>query len=257
MKCVVCGAEIPQRERGRRRQYCSRSCQARAYRGRKIATPPQRRVRPERLTNVGIVRAAIELADRDGIDGLSMRRLATELGVATTGLYRHFADRDALLAEMAEYVIGARPAPAAAPGWRARLTAEAVAEWQLYQLHPWMLPVLAQTRPPLGLALLDTLERSFAALDLPGMNRDIMLSIYLSLSGLVQGLALLPGSERTPVGVSSEHPMQLVTPETHPTLVRYLADDADGLDTDFDRLLTEGIELLLDGVEARYFAPRA
>lgn len=183
-----------------------------------------------------------------------MRRLATALGVATAGLYRHFPDRDALLAEMAEYVIGAGPAPTASGDWRARLTAEARAEWQLYQQHPWMLPVLAQTRPPLGPALLDTLERSFAALDQPGMNRDTMMSIYLSLSGLVQGLALLPGSERAPVGVVSENPLQLVSAETHPTLLRHLAGDADGLDIDFERLLDEGIELLLGGVQARYFA---
>ncbi|WP_245678229.1 TetR/AcrR family transcriptional regulator C-terminal domain-containing protein [Nocardia acidivorans] len=124
----------------------------------------------------------------------------------------------------------------------------------MYQQHPWMLPVLAQTRPPLGPALLNTLERSFAALDQPGMNRDTMLSICLSLSGLVQGLALLPGSERAPVGVAAENPLELVSAKTPPTLLRHLAGDAEGLDIDFERLLDEGIEPLLGGVQARYFA---
>ncbi|WP_067822774.1 TetR/AcrR family transcriptional regulator [Nocardia inohanensis] len=251
--CAVCGGELAARERGRRRRYCSRSCQARAYRARLRAAPPRRRVRPERLTTVGIVRAAIELADREGLEGLSMRRLATELGVATAGLYRRFPDRDALLAEMAEYTL-AEGVPVAADGWRERLTAEAHAEWQLYQRHPWMLPVLAQTRPPIGPALLDTLERIFVTLDRPGMTRETMMSIYLAMSGLVQGLALLPSSERAPVGAGAGNPVELVGPDTHPTLARHLtAADANGLNLDFDQLLADGIELLLDGVAARYF----
>ncbi|GAB4587668.1 TetR/AcrR family transcriptional regulator [Nocardia sp. IFM 10818] len=149
------------------------------------------------------MRAAVELADREGLAGLSMRRLATDLGIATTGLYRYFPDRDALLAQMAEFALAEAPPPATAGDWSARLIAEARAEWRLYRRHPWMLPVLAQNRPPMGPALLDTLERSFAALDELGLPPDTMLSIYLSVSGLVQGLALLPGSEGERLGTGS------------------------------------------------------
>ncbi|RDI50020.1 TetR/AcrR family transcriptional regulator [Nocardia mexicana] len=262
--CSVCGEPFAQRPRGRRRRYCSRSCQARAYRARRTTpAPPRRPAQAHQLTTVGIVRAAVELADREDLDALSMRRLATELGVATSSLYRYFTDRDALLAEMAELVIGDAPPPPAEPAdWRSRLAHEARAEWRMYRRHPWMLPLLAQTRPPVGPALLDSLERSFAALDHRALTRDQMLTIYLTVSGLVQGLALLPGSERTPEGMGSPSvadfraaAADLVADETHPTLARYFDPDLDGegLDLDFDQLLEDGMALLLDGIASRHF----
>ncbi|MFD0000724.1 TetR/AcrR family transcriptional regulator [Nocardia sp. NPDC127526] len=210
------------------------------------------------------MRAAIGLADREGLAGLSMRRLATELGVATTGLYRYFPDRDTLLAEMAEYAVADAPPPPDRGDWRERLTAEARAEWRLYRRHPWMLPVLAQTRPPIGPALLDTLERSFAALDHLGMSRETMFSIYLSISGLVQGLALLPGSEGARLGTGSPtaaaeqaRTLAQVSEATHPTLARYFTPEAAGIDGDYDRFLEDGLELLIDGIVARHLAPAA
>ncbi|MBL1078255.1 TetR family transcriptional regulator [Nocardia sp. 2] len=266
--CTVCGETIDQPGRGRKRSYCSRACQARAYRARKQPAPTRRPARPERLTTVGIIRAAVDLADRSGLDGLTMRRLATELGVATAGLYRRFPDRDALLADMAEYVISANEPAAVTGDWRARLGAEARTEWQLYQRHPWMLPVLARSRPPLGPALLDVLERSFAALDHPALDRDTMLTIYLAVSGLVQGLALLPGAERGYLGEDTgDHrpervqfdsgatdPLEMLSPRAHPTLTRRFADAAAGFDLDLDRLLTDCVDLLLDGIAARHFS---
>ncbi|MEV6430185.1 TetR family transcriptional regulator [Nocardia sp. NPDC051463] len=58
---------------------------------------PRRTARPAHLTTVGIVRAAVEVADNNGIDGLSMSRLAGELGIATACLYRHPTARRCLL----------------------------------------------------------------------------------------------------------------------------------------------------------------
>ncbi|MBB5918092.1 AcrR family transcriptional regulator [Nocardia transvalensis] len=262
--CVVCGAPIAQPRRGRRRRYCSRACQARAHRARRdTARLPPRHARPARLTAVGIVRAAVELADREGLQALSMRRLATELSVATAALYRYFPDRAALLGEMAELVLGETPSPPSDIGdWRARLGYEARAEWRLYRRHPWMLPVLAQTRPPVGPALLDSLERSFAALDRPGATRDELMAVYLSVSGLVQGLALLPGSERSPVGAGPDGiesfratALDLATSGSHPTLARYFGPETTGLEPDFDDLLENALGLLLDGIAARHFPP--
>ncbi|MBF6175539.1 TetR/AcrR family transcriptional regulator [Nocardia blacklockiae] len=254
--CGVCGADLAQPERGRRRRYCSRACQARAYRARRDthALPP-RRPRPRRLTAVGIVRVAVELADRDGLHALSMRRIATELRVATAALYRYFPDRDTLLAEMAELVLAENPPPPTdLTGWRARIGYEARAEWRLYRRHPWMLPLLAQTRPPVGPALLDTLERFFTAVDRPGLDRDEMMAIYLSVSGLVQGLALLPSSEGTQRDSDGAEAFRstatdLVTHDSHPTLARYFSPDTDRIDLDFDRLLEQGLNLLLDGID--------
>ncbi|MGW4327262.1 TetR family transcriptional regulator [Nocardia sp. NPDC004573] len=265
MTCAVCRKELAQPARGRRRKYCSRSCQARAYRARRASIPVRRPSRPARLTAVGIARAAVQLADRDGIDGLTMRRLASALGVATATLYRHFPDRETLLASMAELVLDEIPPPAAGcAGLRRRLRHEAHEEWRLYRRHPWMLPLLARTRPPLGPALLDVLERNFAALDRPGLTRRAGFAIYLALSGLVQGLALLWTSERADrlgeprdaaEATALRHEFaELLDPTVRPVLHRFLAD-SDSFEMDFDDLLHDAVELLLDGVAVRYPEP--
>ncbi|PXX62219.1 TetR family transcriptional regulator [Nocardia tenerifensis] len=253
MLCGICGEPLVQPALGRKRRYCSRACQARAYRARRDeVTSTPRTARPTKLTTIGILRAAVALADRDGIDGLSMRRLASELGAATAGLYRYFPDREALLAAMAELVLAETSSPAPElTDWRARLTHEAHEEWRLYQRHPWMLPILARTRPPVGPALADILERSFAALDHHGLSRESMLAIYLSFSGLVQGLALLTSSERTARLGAPEVPAdlpELLDPAVRPVLHRLFADGPPGPDLDLDRILDAGLALLLDGI---------
>lgn len=258
--CEVCDGPLRQPPRGRRRRYCSRSCQARAYRARRGSVAPPRRHRPARLTTVGIARTAIALADHTGLDGLSMRRLAAELGVATAALYRHFTDREHLLAAMAELVLAEIPEPPAdRTDWRARLHHEVLQEWRLYRRHPWMLTVLARTRPPLGPALFDTLERALSALDEMGLTRADLLTAYLSCSGLVQGLALLWTSERTDrIGAAhAESPpglAELIDPVARPTLHKVFASTDTGPELDFDELLAAAVDMLLDGVAVRYRA---
>ncbi|MET9214885.1 MULTISPECIES: TetR family transcriptional regulator [unclassified Nocardia] len=264
--CAHCGRKVEQADRGRVRRYCSRSCQGRAYRARRDRRPPVRRARPTRLSPVHIATTAIALADRDGLDGLTMRRLAGELGVATAALYRHFPDREALLAAMTELALARAPEPAPAPDWRAALATEADAEWRLYRRHPWVLTVLARTRPPLGPALLDSLERAFTALDDLDLTSAEMLTIYLAYSGLVQGLALMWSTDRGDrIGAGATaiaDPVraelaELLDPRVRPVLHRMFAAEPHGPDLSFDELLTAGVGLLLDGVAVRHSAPTA
>ncbi|WP_280233777.1 TetR/AcrR family transcriptional regulator [Nocardia cyriacigeorgica] len=265
--CAICRRPLDHPTRGRRRRYCSRSCQARAYRARRDALTPAHRIAPTRrpagspLTAVGIARTAVELADRLGIDGLSTRRLAGELGVATAALYRHYPDREALLAAMAELALAeVPPPPPELTGWRERVAHEAREEWRLYQRHPWVLPVLARTRPPVGPALFDILERIFGALDQPGMTPRDILSTYLAVSGLVQGMGLLWSAEHVERALDPEtHPgddvhaelAELLDPSSRPVMDKLFGASGPP-DIDFDGVLEAGVALLLDGVAARF-----
>ncbi|MEV6430184.1 TetR/AcrR family transcriptional regulator C-terminal domain-containing protein [Nocardia sp. NPDC051463] len=143
------------------------------------------------------------------------------------------------------------PPPAHSTHWRARLTHEASEEWRLYGRHPWMLTVLARTRPPLGPALFDIAERTLSTLDRPGLPPERMLAIYLSVSGLVQGLAPLWRSERADLigGVElrawsdARHGelLELLDPTTRPVLHRLFTNAPTGLDLDVDALLETGL----------------
>lgn len=206
LTCAQCGKTMDAPPRGRRPRYCSRSCQARAYRARAAARndsrhthaaaepaqdgppPPQ----PEGINVQRLVRTAIEIADGEGLDAVSMRRIATQLGVATMSLYRYVSGKDALIELMVDAVHGehddAMPADA---GWRTRLEWAARREWRLYSRHPWVLQIVATPQPPVGPNVLADVERLMRALDGLGLDPVTMHWVAIAIGAQVQGAALL------------------------------------------------------------------
>lgn len=258
-RCTTCGTALERSGRGRPRRYCSRACQARAYRARKRAVPARAR-RPTTLTPARIAAAALELADRTGLKTVTMRRLATELGVATMSLYRHFPSRDALIVAMTDAALdGIKPPGPDLDGWRARLEHEAREEWRLYQRHPWMLPAIATSRPPMGRGLLADVERILTAIERPGVSPQRLMSVYLAVSGLVQGIALLPTAEAA-ARASSGETMEawwrrriaelsgLFDDGRYPRMEALLNPESTAVD--FDALFEFALAALLDGFEA-------
>ena len=112
---------------------------------------PERRAQ---LTREQVVAAAVELADRDGIGSISMRRLAQELGVEAMSLYTHVRSKDDLLDGMVDAVISMIPADAGAADWKASLRRMALGARGVMLRHPWA-PATVETRStpgPAGMA---------------------------------------------------------------------------------------------------------
>jgi AcrR family transcriptional regulator len=107
--------------------------------------------RRTRLTRDRVVAAAIALADRDGVESISMRRLAQELGVEAMSLYTHVRNKDDLLDGMIDAVIGQIPVDAAGAGWKAALREMVLAARGVVLRHPWA-PRTMETRTAPGLA---------------------------------------------------------------------------------------------------------
>ena len=97
-------------------------------------TGPQRRAQ---LTRQRVVAAAIELADRDGIESISMRKLAPELGVEAMSLYTHVRNKDDLLDGMVDAVISQIPVGAERVDWKTALRRLALAARAVVLRHPW------------------------------------------------------------------------------------------------------------------------
>ncbi|MEU8685404.1 GntR family transcriptional regulator [Streptomyces sp. NPDC048611] len=150
--------------------------------GTVVAAPqPQRTARPgparerrPRETDSGlsrerVVRAGLRIADAEGLRALSMRRVAAEFGVSSMALYRHVANKDALVVLMADAAFHDIVLPDPAPdGWRARMEAGARLQWQLYQRHPWLAHYLSITRPqpmPRAMALIEWTMARVAGVD--------------------------------------------------------------------------------------------
>ncbi|WP_051462874.1 TetR/AcrR family transcriptional regulator [Haloglycomyces albus] len=215
-----------------------------------------------------MTRTAIARADATGLDSLTMRRLATDLGVATSTVYRYFGNRDELLANMVELALS-DIAPRRLPTGtvRERMSAEAWREWQLYQRHPWILPVLARVHPPLSPALLDMVERYAVAISdrsesgehsvvnahrIPG--RSPFMVVFLAISGLAQGLAMVPMSGSISDSEKAADRKALgewLESGDFPYLKEcVLAESWDEI-TDFDDVFEQALGIMLDGLEYR------
>ncbi|OLR92162.1 TetR/AcrR family transcriptional regulator [Actinokineospora bangkokensis] len=129
-----------------------------------------------------IVTAAIEVADREGVVALSMRRVADALGVGTMSLYTYVPGKAELVDLMLDTVYAETDKPEQVPGgWRARLEQVARENWALFHRHPWMLQ-LGVSRPPLGpnvLAKYDYELHAFAGTGLREVEMDTVLNLVV------------------------------------------------------------------------------
>ena len=139
-----------------------------------------------------ILQAALRIVDRDGIDGLTMRRLSEEVGRDPTVLYRHIPSKAALLDGVAEIVLGQLRVDTADPDWAAQLRSVAHDFRRLALAHPNVVPLLV-TRPlatPLGQrpsGMLRPLEDVLALLTSAGFSGVDALHIYRVLFGYLYG----------------------------------------------------------------------
>ncbi|RKN37480.1 TetR/AcrR family transcriptional regulator C-terminal domain-containing protein [Streptomyces hoynatensis] len=229
--------------------------------------PDRRRPSGGRLTRERLVRVALALADAEGLEALSMRRLANELGLSTMALYRHVPSRGELVRLMSEAVFGAAPPEPRTPGWRDRLAAEARWLWDLYRRHPWLARAMASlTRPVAAPHAMRYTERVLGALSGLGLTTHQMLHIHLSLLGYVQGIAMAVEREtqaRQDTGMTAEEWLAshepraeaIQTAESFPVLSALFARDA--FDLELGALFAFGLDSMLDGFASLIARSRA
>ncbi|MFF2618929.1 TetR/AcrR family transcriptional regulator C-terminal domain-containing protein [Kitasatospora sp. NPDC058046] len=148
-----------------------------------------------RLSRERILACALEIIDREGIEQLSMRRLARTLGHDPMSLYRHAANKAALLDGVAETVLNELTVDSTDPDWAAQLRAVARGYRRLALAHPNAVPLLV-TRPlatPLALrpkGTLRPLEAILTLLTRAGFTGADALHVYRALFGLLHGHVL-------------------------------------------------------------------
>ncbi|MEU7694848.1 TetR/AcrR family transcriptional regulator [Microbispora hainanensis] len=211
-----------------------------------------------------IVRAAIEVADAEGLAALSMRKVAEQLGVGTMSLYTYVPGKAELIDVMLDTAYGELPAPEEVPGgWRGRLELIARENLALYRRHPWMLQVSSLTRPPLGPNLIAKYDYELRAVDGIGLDDLEMDSVVTLLNGYVSGAARgaveaaqAPGE----TGVTDEqwwhahapYLARVFDPRRYPVAARVgaAAGEAYNAAYDPDQAFEFGLQRVLDGIEA-------
>ena len=154
-------------------------------------TEEERRARPK-LTREALTAAALRIADAEGLEALSMRRLGAELGVDPMAAYRHLPNKKALLAGVVEAVLaGADVATDPAAPWQEQFTEVARAYRRAMLAHSPTVARLTATTPLNSLDSLRIVEHGAAILTAAGVPRAAALSAIQAVGQLVSGAVLL------------------------------------------------------------------
>lgn len=202
-----------------------------------------------------IVKAAVAIADADGIEAVSMQRVAKSVGFATMAIYRYLPGKTELVSAMIDSVIGEPPELGhVTGGWRARLEEWARRAESVYRQHPWALKVSAADRV-IGPNELGWVEAGVAALADTGLVGEEKSDAVLAVSGHVRNWAHYtsdvtgrhhPGTAGRWMGTIREMASQ--HRDRYPTLHAVLAaDQSERTETGQEF----GLRCVLDGIEMR------
>jgi AcrR family transcriptional regulator len=214
-----------------------------------------------------ITAAAIRIADAEGIEAVSMRRVAAALGTGATSLYRYVARKEDLFDLMVDAVLGEDDPPGQPSGdWRADLLGIAHRTRAAILRHPWM-AALASDRTTLGPNALGAAEFALSVVDGLGLDIDEMIVVLGTLQAFVRGYVVSELAEQEAIrrsGLDREHWMAAHGPYIrailesgrHPRVARVIIDARAPHYVDrAERGFALGLERLLDGVAAA--VPRA
>jgi AcrR family transcriptional regulator len=221
---------------------------------------PTRGPKP-RLDLDQIVRAAMNVADAEGLGPLSMRRVAAELGVGTMSLYTYVPGKSELLDLMLDQAV-AGPNERGAGTWRERVEQIAHENWWRYHRHPWLLEI-TMVRPVLGPNVIARYDHELAALDGIGLTDVEMDAVVRLLAGHVEGAArrALESAHAERLNGQSDDdwwsaraPLlaKLLDPERFPTAVRVGAAAGEEHNAVYapEHSFDFGLQRILDGVQA-------
>ena len=204
------------------------------------------------LTRERILEAALSLVDEEGIEALSMRRLAKELGVDPMAIYHHLSNKRALLSALIKEVFsGMRVMDLKGTGdWRGRVRAWALAFREVARAHPKLVPQLASHPEAAAEATLESTEELYAAFEAAGMKPYQVVGAVGVVIDYLNGFALAEASGA--LGDPDEHRKMLELLDARPreelpamrrTLEALRNED---LGTYFEF----GLEVVLSGLEA-------
>jgi AcrR family transcriptional regulator len=233
--------------------------------------PPRRGPRPS-LSLEKVVGAAVEIADREGLQALSMARVAERIGSTPMSLYRYVRNKDELLQLMIDAAAAQKGPPEPDPdqAWRFNLDRWARALADLYRAHRWSLQAPIGPLPPIGPGQLAWLDRGLACLTGTRLAPEMQIGVIMLLLTYIRGeVGFTQEVNRSmdrspPAGTPTYGEMlrRLVTADQLPALAELVfagvfdepdpgiseAELVEMLDFGLGRLL-DGIGVLVEGLE--------
>jgi AcrR family transcriptional regulator len=210
----------------------------------------------EPLSREKVLRAAVALADEGGVESLSMRKLAQELGVVPMAIYKHVANKDELLDGMLDVVVEEIDPPASDLDWKTAVRERILSARRALLRHPWASLVMESRTEatPTVLAYMDSMIGMFRA---GGFSMDLthhaMHAMGSRMLGFSQELFNDSGDADQELEAEMYEAMATAYPSIYELYLTVVHDDSSvvgpGCDDQFE--FEFALDLLLDGLERR------
>jgi AcrR family transcriptional regulator len=197
-----------------------------------------------------VLRTAMKLADKEGIEGLSMRRLAQALKVEAMSLYNHVANKEEILDGLVELVVSEIEVPSMSLPWREAMRRRAISAHEVLMRHRWA-TMLFVSRANMGPSMLRYVDSTIGCLHNAGFSWPMTDHAWNTIDAYIYGFTLQRLNfpfEPSEYASSASQFIHLIPAETHPHLhglaLEVIAGRHDGVQE-----LELGLDLLLDGFE--------
>jgi AcrR family transcriptional regulator len=218
-----------------------------------MAAEPETRQRVP-LTRDRILRAAIRIADEEGLDALTMRRLGQELGVQAMSLYNHVANKDDLYQGIVDLALSEIEVPSPELDWKAALRQSAISAHQAFVRHPWACnlhmatPSVKDERMLWMEGVLRTLrEAGFS----PNMTHHAYHALDSHITGFTLWLVNMPFDSREELLDMAEQFIPRIPADRFPYVIEHAKEHLEDPNPDEPSEFEFGLDLILEGLERR------
>jgi AcrR family transcriptional regulator len=230
-----------------------------------MTSPRARTEQRAHLSSERVLEAAVALAARDGIESLSMRKLADRLGAGAMSLYHYFPSKDELLDAMVDVVFAEIEPPGTDEDWRAAMRRRAISTREALNRHRWAVGLM-ESRPTPGLTSLRLHDAVLGCLREAGFSIELTIQAYSVLDAYIYGFSL---QEKQVPFESAEESAAVAEKQTvefaeraaerqlgaledeFPHLAEVVAGHVAKVGFDFAAAFEYGLDLILDALEQR------
>ena len=202
-----------------------------------------------RLSRDRVLRVAVQIADKNGIESLTMRNLAQRLGVEAMTLYHYVANKDDILKDIVDLVVSEIEVPSDGGDWRAALRRSAISAHQVLLRHPWACSLM-MSPARIGPARLRYMESLLGWLREAGFSAEMTHHAYHALDSHILGITMWEVGYSTGIkelpdsGATLRRQMSL---DQYPYLVEHMGQH--GKPSRGDGEFGFGLDLILNGLE--------
>ena len=205
-----------------------------------------------RLSKERVLRSAIELADKGGVEGLSMRKLGQELRVEAMSLYNHVANKEDILDGLIDLVFGEIGLPPGGTDWKGAMRRRAISAREVLARHPWAIVLMESRRTP-GPETLRHHDAVIGCLREGGFSIAMAAHAYSLLDSYIYGFALeqasLPFNTPEETADLAASIMQDFPVDAYPHLTELTMKHVLQPGYDYADEFAFGLDLILDGLE--------